>query len=989
MSWLTGWSKRIPITVNASDIQGDLSGFPLMIKLSANAGKNSSNIVQALPTLFEMRDVPGWSFKENKYYESYNPNTTFNQTDPDKYVEILSDSSNLGGLYMWCTVRKELLIPGCQIEYNWRFSTNSASARTRVFMRDGKQVRDDAHYPYEDSKVSIGNGTLQTLEDVYDSIAPHTTKVTLDHSNSICDHVTFEFYAIDGSNSHTYDIRLMWMRWLDKDDNVLFNLDLSGEFVQETSGTYQDYAKVGDPDSENHNIGKIALTTSDGETQVPVEIESWNFENEEIILWAPASLSSSTDTTLYLYYDENQTENTDYVGAPIVQSTADLVDEDCSSLSGWTDADGGNGDSRMTVDGKFFEFFNGFNYSTSNRTIRYKTFSSGHADREVIEIKLLHRRIGTYANNDGFRTYFRNENGALFINICLDGLYVWKDDAAWHEIYDFSLNQGNWYTWVFDWTCTTTSSGILDVYLDGHKVAENEDVYGDLGETYPAGNIYLRGQGYTIVEARTVIDYIKIGTDIIKRNVWDDDYIGVWHMDKHPTAIQDSTHNIDLTAENMGYANTVTGTLGRALSFNGSDERLYSGDDDWLDTTDLTVSTFFKPDSDTAGTMVGRYDSSANNKRIWALRKKPTYQVSVDIGNSDGTSGAEQAITSANTISGGRWDQAAFTFSGGTGVESVYINGQSVGFTGTQTNTSLNTSDNDKTLEIGARNDGGSDFYDGDIDEVRISSTVRPDAWINAEYESCVDNLVTYGQTNFPPQTSVDTRSAWYQNPYYNTSSEGFEVYNTDISTEYYIAKATISGGVNAICLLDGTVYIGTTNSGIFSMPETAVSGTDIYVVQDLNPHLSVFKQYPDITGNNITALAGAGDYLTAITISGIDHFNLGHSDAYYRTFATISGMTKCAQSEKGKFYYLGGGTEAYTIYTHQCEWDENSIGYTYTTTSGNLFPAGCNINNISIVDHDTGVTDLYFATTSGVVLVEENPGDEENTRYKRYLLEV
>jgi len=239
------------------------------------------------------------------------------------------------------------------------------------------------------------------------------------------------------------------------------------------------------------------------------------------------------------------------------------------------------------------------------------------------------------------------------------------------------------------------------------------------------------------------------------------------------------------------------------------------------------------------------------------------------------------------------------------------------------------------------------------------------------------------------PQSSVNTRSAIYENEYYNASSEGFEVYNLDISTEHYIAKATISGGVNALTLLDGIVYIGTTNSGIYSIPVTSVTGTDTTIVQDLNSYLSVFKQYPDITGDNIVDLDAAGDYLTTITTSGIDHFNLGHSDAYYRTYATTPGMTKCAQSERGKFYYLDGSTEVYTIYTHQCDWNENSIGYNYTSTSGYLFPSNCYINDLDVMDDGTGTCVLYFATTSGVVVIEENSGDEENARYKHYLLEV
>lgn len=63
------------------------------------------------------------------------------------------------------------------------------------------------------------------------------------------------------------------------------------------------------------NGKKIAITTSDGITQCYVEIERWDSINKEAELWVKVpSISSTEDTTLYLYYDPAQTDNTQYVG---------------------------------------------------------------------------------------------------------------------------------------------------------------------------------------------------------------------------------------------------------------------------------------------------------------------------------------------------------------------------------------------------------------------------------------------------------------------------------------------------------------------------------------------------------------------------------------------------------------------------------------------------------------------------------------------------
>lgn len=64
------------------------------------------------------------------------------------------------------------------------------------------------------------------------------------------------------------------------------------------------------------NYQKIAVTEDDGITQLYVEVELWRYEYQVAVLWVSRSdfsLSSSSDTTLYLYYDGTQENNTSYV----------------------------------------------------------------------------------------------------------------------------------------------------------------------------------------------------------------------------------------------------------------------------------------------------------------------------------------------------------------------------------------------------------------------------------------------------------------------------------------------------------------------------------------------------------------------------------------------------------------------------------------------------------------------------------------------------
>jgi hypothetical protein len=62
---------------------------------------------------------------------------------------------------------------------------------------------------------------------------------------------------------------------------------------------------------------KIAVTKDDATTQLYVEIETWQNGSLYAVLWVSKSdwtISSTTDTDIYLYWDPGQADNTTYVG---------------------------------------------------------------------------------------------------------------------------------------------------------------------------------------------------------------------------------------------------------------------------------------------------------------------------------------------------------------------------------------------------------------------------------------------------------------------------------------------------------------------------------------------------------------------------------------------------------------------------------------------------------------------------------------------------
>jgi len=76
-----------------------------------------------------------------------------------------------------------------------------------------------------------------------------------------------------------------------------------------------DVSFVFDELTSDDNRKKIAVTKSDGTTELYVEIEKWDDANEHAWLWVKVpDIASGADTDLYLYYDKDHADNDSYVG---------------------------------------------------------------------------------------------------------------------------------------------------------------------------------------------------------------------------------------------------------------------------------------------------------------------------------------------------------------------------------------------------------------------------------------------------------------------------------------------------------------------------------------------------------------------------------------------------------------------------------------------------------------------------------------------------
>ncbi len=220
-----------------------------------------------------------------------------------------------------------------------------------------------------------------------------------------------------------------------------------------------------------------------------------------------------------------------------------------------------------------------------------------------------------------------------------------------------------------------------------------------------------------------------------KTAVWDSNYVSVWHMDENPATtcsgtkeVCDSTANLN-NADALGtmtVANQVTGKINGGLDFTG-DDYLNILDSASLDTLSSAMTVSFWIKADTLDTQYRRVVSR-------------------------GSSPSQQWFAQANGFSPGK-----FTVSGDP-AETTKIDSVTVLATGTMYYIvmSVNSTNIKEYINagvdvqgagpaslatvgdigIGADPNGSVPFWDGIIDEVRLSKIVRSAGWITTEYNN-------------------------------------------------------------------------------------------------------------------------------------------------------------------------------------------------------------------------------------------------------------
>ena len=292
--------------------------------------------------------------------------------------------------------------------------------------------------------------------------------------------------------------------------------------------------------------------------------------------------------------------------------------------------------------------------------------------------------------------------------------------------------------------------------------------------------------------------YIGDSGDAVSQNVWDDNFVGVWHLAQDPSggsdAIKDSTSNNNdgTSVGSMTSGDLVDGYTGKGLNFDGSNDSINCGNSSVFNiTNNLTMEAWAKP-----------HDFSSETYQKIAIKNAPTntmvYQVQT--GSTAGTTspvyfnvrtpGGTDTVDTNGSISEGSYRYFAGTFDSGT--MKFFLDGSETD-SKLDAGATINTSSDD--FSIGDE-DTNVNAFDGEICEVRVSNTVRSDAWIKATRYSSDNNLITFS-----------TYSGYFDGYVYELGTPVIRALNLHNRLNGYLMNSTTSSG-------NGYYYLETTYSG-------------------------------------------------------------------------------------------------------------------------------------------------------------------------------
>ena len=262
----------------------------------------------------------------------------------------------------------------------------------------------------------------------------------------------------------------------------------------------------------------------------------------------------------------------------------------------------------------------------------------------------------------------------------------------------------------------------------------------------------------TNVAASDTVIYIYYGNSDVASStqnvsaVWDSNYVGVWHLDESPAnggSHFDSTSNANNGTWNdvdgLGNSN-ATGQIDGANDFDGSDDYIQTTSSELKTADNLTLSAWIKADATSFAHHIiwegqaGGNGWGAEEEMHLSIGEYTTVGVNDrlsfflgNIGDPATNTDVLALATDFTDVTNRNFVAVTASNLGTSPAAELFLNGASVA---TDTGTTALTTRSlwDTNLRIGR--DDSSRYFDGVIDEIRISNIVRTACWVDGQFET-------------------------------------------------------------------------------------------------------------------------------------------------------------------------------------------------------------------------------------------------------------